>query len=518
MPDVCGAGKLALGMSTCPSCMASTAHMAFDLENLMYPKSNPHRCLLCLVLLGAWQAFGLAHAAGGIATDGTVGGPAALGHPQDLRGSKLTIPEDLGSRAGANLFHSFKDFNVQTGQTVTFTEKTPGSLDNVISRVTGSSASDIDGTLRSTPKGHADFYLINPNGVTFGPKAQVDVPAAFHVSTADEVKFKDGGKFSAVDPAASTLSSAAPAAFGFLGTSKANNGLLKVDGAQLAAKSGQTLDGVAGNIQLENGATLSSDAGEIRLVATQGQGTVSLERTDHDHLPLPEQSLTGTNGGEIAIQQAAITTAGNGGGRIAMWSKHNALKDSVMSADNHGDLDATPAKGIEIRANAMSVDNTAIHFDSLGTGSTSAGTVSIGISDALIMNAAGTISNSSYGTGNSGDVNVKAGQITIDGQGFSSGMTGIFSLAEAGSSGAAGTVSVKSDGTIRILEHGSLASATLGLGNGGNVIISANKLFIDGRENGFYLLPDGALRITGISTGSLGSGNAGNIDIDSGIY
>ena len=79
------------------------------------------------------------------------------------------------------------------------------------------------------------------------------MPGAFHVSTADELKFKDGARFSAVDPNASTLTSADPVAFGFLCTSAANNGLLRVDGAELEVKPGQTLDAVAGRIRVENG-------------------------------------------------------------------------------------------------------------------------------------------------------------------------------------------------------------------------------------------------------------------------
>ena len=43
---------------------------------------------------------------------------------------------------------------------------------NVLARVTGGSASSIDRTLRSSVP-DADFYLINPAGVVFGPNASV---------------------------------------------------------------------------------------------------------------------------------------------------------------------------------------------------------------------------------------------------------------------------------------------------------------------------------------------------------
>ena len=115
-----------------------------------------------------------AHAVGGLATDGTVG------PKQSLSGPHVDIPQSLGTTVGKNVFHSFSQFNVNQGQTVTFQENAPNTLDNVISRVTGGNRSDINGTLRSTPGGHANLYLINPNGVVFGPNAKLDVPGDFH--------------------------------------------------------------------------------------------------------------------------------------------------------------------------------------------------------------------------------------------------------------------------------------------------------------------------------------------------
>lgn len=126
------------------------------------------------------------------------------------------IPQSLGALVGNNLFHSFSTFNIDSGQSATFTTTTP-SIGNVISRVTGGNPSEINGQLKLTSaSGAPNFFFINPAGVAFGAGGSVDMPGAFYVSTADYVKFVNGDKFYADLSRTSALSSAAPEAFGFL--------------------------------------------------------------------------------------------------------------------------------------------------------------------------------------------------------------------------------------------------------------------------------------------------------------
>src|SRR3954471_23495568 len=128
-----------------------------------------------------------------IVTDGSVGSAGHIGRRESLPGPHVKIGAELGTRRGANLFHSFEKFGIATGQTATFTG--PGEIKNVISRVTGGEISNIDGALASTV-GQADLYFLNPAGVMFGPNARLDVPGSFHVSTAHELRFADGASFS----------------------------------------------------------------------------------------------------------------------------------------------------------------------------------------------------------------------------------------------------------------------------------------------------------------------------------
>ena len=141
-----------------------------------------------------------------IITDGTAG-PAT-----SLSGPNFTIADTLGTTAGTNLFHSFQEFDILPVKR----RLSPGrGYDNVISRVT-EETQQINGALNSTIPG-ADFYFINPAGVTFGSGASVNVPAGFHVSTADKLNFSNGDVLLSAGGAGSTFSSAPVADFGFPG-------------------------------------------------------------------------------------------------------------------------------------------------------------------------------------------------------------------------------------------------------------------------------------------------------------
>jgi filamentous hemagglutinin family protein len=114
------------------------------------------------------------------------------------------LPADLiegGAERGANLFHSFQQFNVGEGQRVYFAN--PAGIENILGRVTGGDVSDILGTLGVN--GAASLFLLNPNGIVFGEDARLDVAGSFVASTADSFVFGDGLAFSATNPEAPPL-------------------------------------------------------------------------------------------------------------------------------------------------------------------------------------------------------------------------------------------------------------------------------------------------------------------------
>jgi filamentous hemagglutinin family protein len=106
-----------------------------------------------------------------------------------------------GAQRGSNLFHSFLEFNVNNGQQVYFAN--PTGIDTIFSRVTGSNLSNILGTLGVN--GNASLFLLNPNGVIFGPNARLDINGSFLATTASSVQFPGGTEFSANNPQAPSL-------------------------------------------------------------------------------------------------------------------------------------------------------------------------------------------------------------------------------------------------------------------------------------------------------------------------
>jgi filamentous hemagglutinin family protein len=188
---------------------------------------------------------------GQVVTDGT------LGPARTLSGPGFNVTADLGQTRGGNLFHSFSRLDLDKGDAATFSG--PTTVQNVLARVTGGAASNINGTLRcSIPQ--ANFYLINPAGVVFGPDSALDVSGSFAVTTADVVRFTDGGSFNARTPADSVLTTAAPSAFGFLGASPA---AVRVSGPPapgavvLGVPPGKALSVVAGPSAAESTSSVS---------------------------------------------------------------------------------------------------------------------------------------------------------------------------------------------------------------------------------------------------------------------
>lgn len=137
----------------------------------------------CLIAAGSVQAQ--------IVPDGTLGNERSRLTPISPNTERI----DGGATRGSNLFHSFQEFSIGEGRGAYFAN--PTGVDNILSRVTGRNPSNIFGTLGVL--GNANLYLLNPNGIFFGPNARLDIRGSFTASTADSIVFSDRSLYSATD-------------------------------------------------------------------------------------------------------------------------------------------------------------------------------------------------------------------------------------------------------------------------------------------------------------------------------
>jgi len=416
--------------------------------------------------------FTAAAAQAQITADGTLGKPGALTGPH------YRIESELGKQVGGNLFHSFGQFNVNTGESATFTG--PDSVQNIISRVTGGGKSLIDGWLRSEIPG-ANLYLLNPGGVLFGKNAKLDIGGSFHVSTADYLRLGENGRFDATQPEISNLSVDPPSAFGFLSDSPKG---ISAEGV-LLANPGKTLSLTGGDVVITGGA-LAAEGGQVHVAATASPGEVI--PTDSG----PEITSSG-NLGKISLSQGAqINVTGDPSGDIYIRGGQFEIKDegtSLISETGNadgGDIDIRVSEDIAISDGAV--------LSAAGFGDGKGGNISLNAAN-LKMTGGGIANAEVAGAGPGGAISVTAGSVEISGYGqsYKSGL-----YAETGGAGDAGSISVSAD-EFTLSDNGTISALTVGAGNGGDVSLNVKKLDINSGGT--------------IDTSSRKSGAGGNIAI-----
>src|SRR5262245_40606593 len=170
---------------------------------------------------------------------------------------------------GANLFHSFGDFNVPNNNIANFLNDTGLPTSNILGRVTGGNISNIFGTIQTEGFPNANLFLMNPAGFLFGPNATVNVGGMVAFTSADYLRLNgNGARFDAIPNAtAGALLTAMPvAAFGFLGS---NPGAITVQGSQLSVAPGKAISIVGGNITVQSG-TLNDGTIQAASLSTHG--------------------------------------------------------------------------------------------------------------------------------------------------------------------------------------------------------------------------------------------------------
>ena len=457
-----------------------------------------------------------------------------------------------GTQAGGNLFHSFQEFSIQTGSGVFFNNAV--EIQNIIGRVTGGNLSLIDGLIQAN--GTANLFLLNPNGIIFGPNAQLNIGGSFVGSTANSLIFNDGQVFSAVSPQTEPLLSVnVPVGlqFGSSPSSITNRSQAIGIGIDrnpaptgLQVQPGQNITLVGGNINLENG-NLTAFGGRIELGTVRngiwelGNG-IPVTSPASGGIFLSENSqvqTSGLSGGEIRVQTRSVSLTGGSGLAANTLGDFDGqginIQASEVNIENQAFLSASALQGtgagggITINADSVAIAGTvpfllvsqllalgdpqqadeSVSFDplrppdglySLSGGEGNAGNITINANQLIVRDGAGILT-TALGAGDGGNItlNVQSAEL-------SNGSLLVTGTANAGN---AGDLNINAD-QLRVITGTSLSTTPINAteeGAGGEAMINANFIELSGT-------PAGAQVPAGIFTATLGSGDAGDLTIN----
>lgn len=393
----------------------------------------------------------------------------------DLPGGKVQYDITGGTRAGANLFHSFDQFNVPINNIANFRNGVSFDLNgaalpaglqttNILARVTGPNPSAIFGTIQTTGFNDANLFLMNPLGIVFGPNASLDVGGSVTFTTTNYLRLAEmngtAGIFHADSASSSILTSAPVAAFGFL---TSNTAAIAVQGSRLSVSNGKAISLIGGNdgfdyanpdtgmagtvlggIMITNG-QLSAPNGQINVTSVAARGETSAS----DFMP-----SSGMARGEIRLShETRLDVSSDSGGTIRIRGGRLLITDATLSA-NTGNRDGA-ALAIDINATG-NLDMT----DTRGV---------------LLITAQST------GTGDAGEVKIVSGNLDVSTTKVLQSPEETFALIDtrALSGGKGGNITIETgnlhvtgpSGLFYFLDSGVQAD-----GQGGNVIINADTI------------------------------------------
>ena len=437
-----------------------------------------------------------------------------------------TLTEIIGgTTAGNNLFHSFEQFSVFSGETAWFNNL--DTIDNIITRVTGDFISNIEGLIRAN--GTANLFLINPNGIVFGAGAQLDMGGSFFASTADSVVFEDGTSFSATNPEeAPLLTISIPLGLQY----GSNPGNITVEGngnnlsffsgspvidrsdrpAGLQVNSGETLALVGGNVSLDGG-NLTATEGRIEVGSVGNSGVVEITQGNPDNnsgWTLNYDQVT--DFGDVNLTNAAsLEVSGNGAGNIQLIGNNITVTDgSAVLANTQnevagGNITINATETLQVLGFAannpfFSYVSTDVDVSAEGDG----GNITIE-TDSLSAVDGGQISTGTFGSGDGGTLTVTAQDVQLS-SGSPGGPSGLFAPIAPGATGNGGDVILDTQNLL-ITDGARIQVSTFGAGNAGDLIVNATEIELIGTAFGTF----SSTILVRVETGATGDG--GNVEV-----
>ncbi|XOV86950.1 MAG: filamentous hemagglutinin N-terminal domain-containing protein [Pseudomonadota bacterium] len=365
----------------------------------------------------------------------------------------MVFDETMGARSGTNLFHNFLRFDVNPGESATFTGA--AEISHVIARVNGADATTIDGPLRSTIES-ADLFLLNANGVLFGENASIEIDGALYLSTATSLKFADGSQLLVSDSGLSGLTSAPPSAFGFSATP-----------AEIAILQ-SSIDSLPGQDAPVNRLVLAG--GELNLIGAN----IEIPGSDLGLVSL-------ASSGEVQLSDLSFSAAEVTPGKVTLGGGSRIN----VSGDRPG--------AINIVAGDLMMSGGAYLFaDSEGTG-TGAG-IRIELDGILDLSGGSLITTDALSSASGSPISINASEIRLKGE-----ETEIASRIFPAVTGSGGSISLTA-GKISLDEGASLTTTSFGTGIAGTIAIDTDSLELANNAK--------------ILSQAYGEGDAGSITIE----
>jgi filamentous hemagglutinin family protein len=385
-----------------------------------------------------------------------------------------------------NLFHSFNEFSVRDRLTVHFNNAE--GIENIITRVTGNSVSKIDGILKTN--GAANLFLINPNGIVFGPNASLEIKGSFIASTASSIIFDNNTQFSATNPQAPPLLQVSvPVGLQFgsqvapiYNESPVNNPI------SLQVREGKTLALVGGDITLE-GVSLRAESGRIELGSVGANSLVRLNAQEGWSLNYQDVQ----NFQDIRLLSSPLD------------SNLGSLVDTSGESKNFTNGGSIQLQGRIIEISSSDINNRNYSVKNSGD-------ININAASKLIIQDAGQVYTPTMNQGNAGNINIKSGEsVNIIGNN-SSKFTGLLAITLG--QGASGNITIQTK-NLNIQQGGRISVETVigSADNGGRINIKSNNVV---EIDGVITTVNNINRESTITASNRGTGNAGIINIETG--
>jgi filamentous hemagglutinin family protein len=448
---------------------------------------------MAVILMHSEQALAQA-----IQADNTLGTNVQSLSPVDF---KITG----GKTSGPNLFHSFQQFSIPTTGRATLDLSGNPDITTIFSRVTGPTISNLDGILRVTNHNNrVSVFLMNPNGIIFGPNAQLNIFGSFLATTASSIQFSDGLRFdSTADAAVPLLSIRLP-----IGLQFGSNAGPIVNQAQLAVAPGLgTSLGLIGNGIKVDGGQLISYEGHVEVGSVGAGSWVGLNQgkanyagvTDFQDVKLTNAAVLDTSGtgpGSMQLQGRQILIEGYSRVFAQTWGagvRDAAMilraSESIVIKDADGDRSLQTFVGTEIAPSSLgNAPNIIVE------------------TPILDIQGGAQIRANNFGQGQGSNIAIRVGQLRAIGESADTSYTsGIANRSERGATGAAGTTTIEAQ-TVLLQDGAQIRTSTFGGGRGGDLFLTAQNLTLSGRSQD----PD---TITGITASSKSRSTARGGDI-----